>query len=85
MTDNEKRLEVTARMTAEQFSEGMKTTNEMTSSSPSGLNFTLWKAIAEDEGLADIPIHYTTDASTPSRRPGDAFCFFKASKPIKTS
>jgi hypothetical protein len=29
--------------------------------------------------------HHTTDASTPSRRPGDAFCFFKASKPIKTS
>jgi hypothetical protein len=53
MTDDEKRLEVPARMTAEQFSEGMKTTNEMTSSSPSGLHITLWKAIAEDEGLAD--------------------------------
>ena len=35
----------------------------------------------ETSSLSALP----TDASTPWGRPGDAFAFFKASKPIKTS
>ena len=36
-------------ITPEEFAESFKITDEMTSPSPSGLHYTLWKAIAEKE------------------------------------
>lgn len=47
-TPAEKELkEIQPRITPERFAEAFKNTDEMTSSSPSGLHYTLWKAIAE--------------------------------------
>ncbi|KAL7549685.1 hypothetical protein ACHAWF_012948 [Thalassiosira exigua] len=50
MTPAEKKLHpVTPIITPKAFVEAFKVVDEMTSSSPSGLHYTLWKAIAEDE------------------------------------
>ena len=53
-TDKEKELSMPRQMTTEEFQASMKVTHEDTSSSASGLHYTLWKAIAEDKELSAI-------------------------------
>ncbi|KAL3802447.1 hypothetical protein ACHAWO_004749 [Cyclotella atomus] len=50
--EKEKSLSIPRQMTTEEFQESMKVTHEDTSSSASGLHYTLWKAIAEDDDLS---------------------------------
>ena len=50
--EKEKSLTIPRQMTTEEFQESMKITHEDTSSSASGLHYTLWKAIAEDDDLS---------------------------------
>ena len=52
-TEEEKTLSVPSRMTAEEFSDGLKNTPEQTSSSPLGIHYMLWKAISEDDDLCE--------------------------------
>jgi hypothetical protein len=47
--EKEKSLTMPQQMTTEEFQESMKFTHEDTSSSASGLHYTLWKTIAEDK------------------------------------
>lgn len=54
MTPEEKKLNVRERMSREDYQDIMKITKEDTSSSPSGLHYTLWKAAAENDDLAEI-------------------------------
>lgn len=53
-TPEEQRLKVPSRMPKEAFQKVMKVQQENTTSSPSGLHYTLWKAIAEVDELAEI-------------------------------
>ena len=41
-------------ITQEDFSEAFKSVDEMTSSSPSGLHYTLWKVLAENNELCKM-------------------------------
>ena len=41
-------------ITPEDFSEAFEAVDEMTSSSPSGLHYTLWKALAENNDLCEM-------------------------------
>eukprot|EP01082_Thalassiosira_pseudonana_P014896 g13554.t1 g13554 contig8:946492-947667(+) len=50
-TPKEKDLTIQVEMTPKQFQEAFKAADEKTSSSPSGLHYTLWKAIAEKDDL----------------------------------
>jgi hypothetical protein len=50
--EKEKSLTMPRQMTTEEFQESIKVTHEDTSSSASGLHYTLGKAIAEDEDLS---------------------------------
>jgi hypothetical protein len=50
--EEEGSLSMPHQMTTEEFQESMKVTHEETSSSASGLHYTLWKAIAEDDDLS---------------------------------
>ena len=53
-TDQEKELkDVSPEISPAAFAEAFKAVDEMTSSSPSGLHYTLWKAIAEKEYFCD--------------------------------
>jgi hypothetical protein len=52
-SNDEAKLTTPERMSAEAFQEVMAVTDEDTSSSASGLHYTLWKAIAEDDDLAE--------------------------------
>ena len=47
-------MHVPSRMPKEAFQEVMRVQNESTSSSPSAIHYTLWKAIAEVDELAEI-------------------------------
>eukprot|EP00956_Cyclotella_meneghiniana_P031597 scaffold83413_cov52-Cyclotella_meneghiniana.AAC.3 len=47
-------MQIPGRMPREAFQEVMRIQNENTSSSPSALHYTLWKAIAEVNDLAEI-------------------------------
>eukprot|EP00956_Cyclotella_meneghiniana_P035927 scaffold119601_cov26-Cyclotella_meneghiniana.AAC.1 len=53
-TPKEREMHIPGRMPCEAFQEVMKIQNESTSSSPSALHYTLWKAIAEVDELAEI-------------------------------
>ncbi|KAL7506238.1 hypothetical protein ACHAXN_003506 [Cyclotella atomus] len=50
--EKEKSLTMPKQMTTKEFQESMKVTHEDTSSSASGLHYTLWKAIAKDDDLS---------------------------------
>jgi hypothetical protein len=54
MTTEEKPLTTPKMMSTKDFQTAMKVTHEDTSSSASGLHYTLWKAIAEDDKLSAI-------------------------------
>eukprot|EP00956_Cyclotella_meneghiniana_P003281 scaffold3976_cov45-Cyclotella_meneghiniana.AAC.11 len=51
-TPKEREMHIPGRMPRKAFQEVMKIQNENTSSSPSALHYTLWKAIAEVDELA---------------------------------
>jgi hypothetical protein len=51
-TDEEKKLTTPKQMTAKDFQDVMKVTDEDTSSSATGLHYTIWKVISEDDDLA---------------------------------
>eukprot|EP00956_Cyclotella_meneghiniana_P036769 scaffold130371_cov40-Cyclotella_meneghiniana.AAC.1 len=53
-TPTEREMQIPGRMPREAFQEVMKIQNENTLSSPSALHYTLWKAIAEVNDLAEI-------------------------------
>ena len=53
-TPEEKKLSINSRMSHKAFRQAMKVTNETTSSSASGVHYTLWKAIAEKDDLAEM-------------------------------
>jgi hypothetical protein len=53
-TDEEKTLSMPRQMSTKEFQAAMKVTHKDTSSSASGLHYTLWKAIAEDNKLSAI-------------------------------
>ena len=52
MQNEEKTLTTPCQMSTKEFQEAMKVTHKDTSSSASGLHYTLWKAIAEDDKLS---------------------------------
>eukprot|EP00956_Cyclotella_meneghiniana_P038249 scaffold150909_cov50-Cyclotella_meneghiniana.AAC.2 len=51
---DEKPLTTPRQMSTAEFQAAMKVTHEDTSSSASGLHYTLWKAVAEDKDLSEI-------------------------------
>ena len=61
-TSKERDHTVQVEMTLKQFQEAFKVANEKTSSSPSGLHYTLWKAIAEKD---DLCAYFSTMLSLP--------------------
>lgn len=62
-TDDERRLErISPIITSSQFSNAFKITRESTSSSPSGRHYTLWKALAVQDDIAE---HLATMMSLP--------------------
>ena len=64
--EEEKSLSMPRQMTTEEFQKSMKVTHEDTSSSASGLHYTLWKAIAEDDYLSET---HAIMISLPFQRP----------------
>ena len=54
MNENETKMEIPKRMSREDFQKVMKLQDETTTSSPSGIHYTLWKALAEDDDLAEL-------------------------------
>jgi hypothetical protein len=65
--EEEKPLSMPCQMTTKEFQESMKVTHEDTSLSASGMHYTLWKAIAEDDDLSSM---YAIMISLPFQRPG---------------
>jgi hypothetical protein len=53
-TPEEKRLDCPSQITTKEFQQLFKVQNEDTSSSYSGIHYTLWKAIAEVDSLAEV-------------------------------
>jgi hypothetical protein len=54
MTPEEKKLQIHSRLSREDFQRAMAVTDENTSSSASGIHYTLWKAIATQDELAEM-------------------------------
>eukprot|EP00956_Cyclotella_meneghiniana_P031387 scaffold82298_cov45-Cyclotella_meneghiniana.AAC.7 len=56
MNEKEKKMEIPKRMSQKDFQKVMKLQDETTTttSSPSGIHYTLWKALAEDDDLAEL-------------------------------